>query len=192
LESVGLMLLAGTVALGCRTSSQSAEGNANLIPPPIGASVANPAETAQAQASDINFIPSKNNDGSNKTLAQVFKQFGGKVVYVDFWASWCGPCRSEFRFSKQIHQKYKAKDVVFLYVSLDEDEEEFQEGVERNQMPGYHFMPTEQERANLQYQFKIASIPRYMLVDKQGNVINRDAPRPSRGPELEQQLAGLL
>ncbi|MCU0451659.1 MAG: TlpA family protein disulfide reductase [Bernardetiaceae bacterium] len=192
LKSIGLVLVAGVGLLGCRTSSQSAEGSVNQLPPVV-ASLANTApETTEGLSSEINYIPSKNNDGSSKSLAQVLKQFSGKVVYIDFWASWCGPCRSEFPFSKELHKKYQTKGIVFLYISLDEDEEDFQSGVDRHQMPGYHFWPTAKEQENLYHQFKLTSIPRYMLVDKQGNVINRDAPRPSRGPELERQLASLL
>ena len=118
-------------------------------------------------------------DGKYFTL----DDFKGKVVYVDFWASWCGPCRGQFPFSKELHKKFTAKqlkNIVFLYISIDKNEEIWKKAIEQNGLGDMKngLVPGDWGSEIVKY-FQINSIPRYMLIDKKGNIVDLNAKRPS-------------
>lgn len=129
--------------------------------------------------SKIVYLNAKKADGTDKSFADIIGEFKGKVVYVDFWASWCGPCRGQFPHAKKLHEKLSDKPVVFLYISFDRSEEEWKEGAENFELEGFHFYPNENQQRIIYNQFQVDGIPRYMLVDKNGKVVDADASRPS-------------
>lgn len=137
------------------------------------------------------FVDAKKKDGKDKNFKDIIKEFEGKVVYVDFWASWCGPCRQEFPSAKKVHQDLKGKEVVFLYISFDRNEEDWKKGISKLGLNGYHLYPTDSQKQEIVDKFQVTGIPRYMLVDKKGKIVNGDAPRPSSG-EVKTLVEGLL
>jgi thiol-disulfide isomerase/thioredoxin len=130
---------------------------------------------------EIVFINPKKSDGTEKSFDDVVAELKGKVVYVDFWATWCGPCRAQFPHAKEMHQKFDSKDVAFLYVSFDRNETEWKDGVKKYELSGYHFYPSRQILQTIAEKYSIDGIPRYMIADRTGKIVNDDAPRPSTG-----------
>lgn len=125
------------------------------------------------------FVSNVNEDGTPKSFEQVVAAYKGKVVYVDFWASWCPPCRGEMPSSQKLHSQFEGKDVVFLYVSFDRAEDAWKNGIEKMDIKGVHFYPTTEANQAVSQKYQINGIPRYMVVDKNGKLVNSDAPRPS-------------
>ena len=127
----------------------------------------------------IVYLDGKKKDGTDKSFKDIISEFKGNVVYVDFWATWCGPCRMQFPYAKEVHKQLEGKKVVFLYVSFDRSEAAWKKGVEDMQLQGYHLFPNDNQKSMINNEFQVSSIPRYMLIDKKGNVVNADAKRPS-------------
>jgi thiol-disulfide isomerase/thioredoxin len=125
------------------------------------------------------FVSATKEDGKNRSFNDLIAQFKGKVVYIDFWASWCGPCIMEMPYSEKLHEKFAEKEIVFLYISLDKDAAAWQKGLKRVKNKGYHFLPSSPVAAQIAKDFNISSIPRYMIADKSGKIVVKDAPRPS-------------
>ncbi|OWY19019.1 TlpA family protein disulfide reductase [Sphingobacteriales bacterium UPWRP_1] len=127
-------------------------------------------------------------DGAEMRL----KDLRGKVVYVDFWASWCGPCRKQMPFSKELHEKLSSKQkkkVVFLYISIDDNEQAWKDALQKLELTnGTHGWSTGGWNSKVAKFFQISSIPRYMLIDPQGNIVEPNAKRPSDETILDEIL----
>lgn len=125
-------------------------------------------------------------EGETKRLSD----YKGKVVYLDFWASWCGPCRQQMPFAREIKTYFEGKDVVFLYVSIDDSDEKWKNGIASMQVEGVQTRSGGWGGA-IPKLYNISSIPAYFLIDKNGNFA-APPPRPSQKQELIQQIEKLL
>ena len=117
----------------------------------------------------------------------------GKIVYVDVWATWCGPCKREIPFLKQLDKDFHGKDVAFVSISIDEkkDYEAWRTMVTEKELGGYQLMADNDWKSKFVADYGIKGIPRFILIDKEGNIINSDAPRPSSS-KIRETLDGLL
>ncbi|WP_298305023.1 TlpA disulfide reductase family protein [Flavobacterium sp.] len=117
----------------------------------------------------------------------------GKYVYIDVWATWCGPCRAEIPSLKKIEEKYHDKKIAFVSISVDEqkDYEKWKKFVVEKQLGGIQLYADKNWMSDFIKAFGINSIPRFILIDPTGKVVNADADRPSN-PKLQEQLDALL
>ncbi len=95
-------------------------------------------------------------------------QFKGKVVYLDFWATWCRPCMEKLQKMQKFEPKFEGKNVVFLHVSLDGSQEKWKQLVENQKLVGTHlfFNPQESDMTKL---YEVLSVPKFFLITKAGN-----------------------
>ena len=147
----------------------------------------------------------KNNYNSNKKIAKgrpspkfenyidikggkkSLDSFKGKYVYIDVWATWCGPCIREIPALDKLEKEYHSKNIAFVSISTDESrrsggsweaaEKKWSNFVKDRNMSGIQLWSGKDTRFQQEYQ--INGIPRFILIDPQGNIVDANAPRPS-------------
>lgn len=121
-----------------------------------------------------------------------WESYRGKVVLVDFWATWCAPCRAEIPNILEMYNAYHDKGFEVIGVSLDATPEAAQKYVDDNKLPWSSLFPRNEDEREwdnpLVAYYGITGIPTVMLVGKDGKVVTMDA----RGPQLEEELKALL
>jgi len=123
------------------------------------------------------------------TFDEILSNHKGKIVLVDFWASWCSPCRKEMPFLKDLKSKFNESELKVIEISIDKDYSAWVRAskLENLSKEADNYIIVNWEKSNLYKSYKIKTIPRYMLFGKDGEIISDDAPRPSE-KELEQLI----
>ncbi|WP_158826913.1 redoxin family protein [Mucilaginibacter lacusdianchii] len=133
------------------------------------------------------------------SIYQVINQYKGKVVYLDIWGTWCAPCRYELGFTPQLKQHFKDKDVVFIYLDMDDNGKDahWREFLQVNNLSGLHLRKSNQDIQKIWEEVqplkdKQGMYPSYFIFDKNGKLVPETAKRPSEGVELFKQLEQYL
>lgn len=112
----------------------------------------------------------------------------GQYVLVDFWASWCGPCRGENPNVVNAYKKYKDRGFTVLGVSLDDNKENWLKAIEDDNLDWYHVSDLKGWKNSVAKQFGVQSIPFSILIDKEGVILGKNL----RGEELQNTLSDLF
>lgn len=122
------------------------------------------------------------NDTEGKPVS--FSSFKGKYVLVDFWASWCGPCRAENPNVLKAYNKYKDKNFTVVGVSLDDKENNWKKAIKDDGMPWTQLSDLKGWKNEVSTYYGIMGIPSTLLIDPKGNIIAKDL----RGEILNKKL----
>ncbi len=115
--------------------------------------------------------------------------FIGKYVYIDVWATWCGPCLQELPHLEKLQEEFKDKNVTFMSISIDNTPEPWKKMVEEKEMKGVQLYADGAWKSTLVKDYMINGIPRFILVDRAGKLISASTERPSGG--IKEILEGL-
>ncbi len=136
-----------------------------------------------------------------ESLEDLIAQYKGEVLYFDIWATWCKPCIQEFqmRYARPLKQFIKGKPVRIVYLSFDRDASHTQwmKAVKNYKLNGLNVhVPDSKAQAIRDLlgngSHPLFAIPRYFIIDKEGNMVNKEAPRPSQKDLLFAELAKYL
>ena len=121
--------------------------------------------------------------------------FRGQVVYLDFWASWCGPCIAEAPATARLRQQFAGRDVVFLAVSIDQQPDAWRNALDRFKLRGpnvRHLLDPQHFEAGSLKAYEVRGVPTYWLIGREGQIIQGHAPRPSDAAAITTALEDAL
>lgn len=128
-------------------------------------------------------------------LEKILEPYRGKVVYIDFWGVWCGPCKRQLEYVRSIKEELKDKNVVFMYFANASPVKQWRKMIEDMDLTGEHVahfnLPAGQQSLLEKY-MQVNSFPTFVLVDKEGKIVNRTAPFPIMKENLMKAINRLL
>ena len=127
-------------------------------------------------------------ENNQLTVSEIISQHKGKVILLDFWASWCKPCIEEFPYQEKLIKKYP--EISFVFISIDKSQSAWKKAINRNLKNinrEKHYLLKKSSTETILKNINLSTIPRYVLIDKYGNIVNNDLPRPSNN-EIEKIL----
>lgn len=129
------------------------------------------------------FVDYENYKGGTTSL----KDLKGKFVYIDVWATWCGPCKREIPYLKKIEKAYHGKNIAFVSMSVDTKNahEAWRKMIKEKKLGGIQLFSDKNWKSKFVTDYMIKGIPRFILIDPQGNIVSSNAPRPS-SPKLKE------
>jgi thiol-disulfide isomerase/thioredoxin len=123
-------------------------------------------------------------DSKKDCLKEIIENNPDKLLYIDFWAPWCSPCISELSNAEKLKEQVEGKDIEFIYLANRCDEKAWKKTVGEKQIEGRHYLLTDRQFEDMKETFGIRGIPHYALINKKGEIISANAPRPSSGKLL--------
>lgn len=124
-------------------------------------------------------------------LSAIIEANKGRIIYIDFWASWCAPCRAAFPSSRKLHEEFKEKEIVFLYLSTDANFEAWKKANQFEKLTENSYFIINPKTSEYLKKLAIDFIPRYVLINSNGEISNPKAPSPD-SEKIKQELNGLL
>ncbi len=107
------------------------------------------------------------------------EDFRGQVVYLDFWASWCGPCMQQVPYAKELKARMaEHDDLVFLYISVDTDEAAWRRTVDNHEIQGVHLNVSGFDHP-VPSSYNLRGVPTFYLIDREGMIFDNRPPRPN-------------
>ncbi len=120
------------------------------------------------------------------------QQFKGKVVYIDFWGSWCKPCMEQMSHSTKLQEQFKGKDIVFLFIDFYDTKEKWLSTISNRKLGGIHVKAEKKDETYFNSVFGIGQgFPRYALINKEGVLVTTSAPHPNND-KIGEFLLGFL
>lgn len=126
---------------------------------------------------------------------ELIAPYKGKIIYVDFWGTWCGPCKMQMTYVADIKKQFIGNDIIFMYFANNSPEESWKNVIKSYSLTGENVvqyrLPDEQQ-GMLERRFGVKHFPTYMIVDRNGNVVDTNPPIPSQKETTVDYLKGWL
>jgi len=128
-------------------------------------------------------------DGSVIRFQDILIKNKGKVIYIDYWASWCAPCIEAMPYAEALRNEYANENIVFVYLSSDNDQSAWKKAAERYGLSNLenNYLSLNHKNSDMVQRLKIQTIPRYLIIDTHGKLVEADAPGP-KDPSIKTML----
>ncbi|MBS2213998.1 TlpA family protein disulfide reductase [Carboxylicivirga mesophila] len=119
-----------------------------------------------------------NTDFIGEIFQKIRNENHGKVLYIDVWGTWCGGCLSAFPTSNKLYKELDRNKIEFIYLCVNSTKENWQEIVNEYELKGKNYLLTQDQSAMLSEKFNFHGVPRYIIIDKNGKIIDYNAKHP--------------
>lgn len=153
-----------------------------------------------SQKKDIEGLPCSENilnsilytiDNDTIIFSDIVLQNRGKIIYIKFWASWCGACAKELPYTNEIINELIDEKVVFINISTDENDKDWLKYLDKKEVLGLNYRIEKKNKSDFQNYFKIDGVPYILIMDSIGNVAINKAKYPSN-PNSKTEIYNLL
>jgi len=119
-------------------------------------------------------------DSVDQVFSEIGKQFKGKLVYVDIWATSCSPCRAEMPASLKLRDYFAGKDVAFVYICLESTKPSWEKVIKDMKIEGNHYLLNKEQSSIFRKRYATKGVPHFMLIGKDGAVLKGETTSPSQ------------
>ena len=146
---------------------------------------------SQAQDQSYNIINLNDGKYQEITFDDIIEKYSGKLLYIDFWASWCKPCLKEIPYIIKIQEEFADKELSIIFISPDRNADAWKAKIEELEIKGDHYLMNPGIWKEVKQKLDLSSIPKYVLISHRGKIIEKDAEKPS-DPDLIKKLNSKL
>ncbi|MES2809997.1 MAG: TlpA disulfide reductase family protein, partial [Bacteroidota bacterium] len=139
----------------------------------------------------ISYVAKDNNTTAilkTNAIAYLAKKYPGKAIYIDVYATWCGPCIEEIKLSPPVHNAMEGKDIVFVNLCLASEMDKWKTFIKERALDGENFFFNGDASQLFMGNYKLSGYPSYLLINKKGEIVTTTAPRPSDFDHLTKTL----
>jgi thiol-disulfide isomerase/thioredoxin len=122
----------------------------------------------------------------------LIQRYQGKVIYLDFWETSCGPCLAQIPYEIKLHEFFRGKPVVLVPVCLNSSKEDWLKKVKNMHIPGENYYLSQKQSQIVSSNLKIQGFPTFMIINKKGRLVDRNAPRPENSKKIKAELMKYL